>query len=253
MDDRPRYDLIGDVHGCLDEALRLLAKLGYSVTRDEDGRYRITPPLGRRAVFLGDLVNRGPQIPGLLRLVMDMADDGGALCVRGNHDFYLLRRLQGANVLREFGPTYGRAAETSVSQLDAEDDAFVARVTAFLEGLPPYLILDDGRLVAAHAGLPVRYQRKDSAEARDFAVFGPKEGDAVSWPQDYKGKALVVYGHYARPDVRWSKNAVCLDTGCLYGGRLTALRYPELEMVSVEAARVYYESAKFNQRAKAKA
>ncbi len=252
MDDPSRYDIIGDVHGCIDEALALLAKLGYRVMQDEDSRYRVTPPEGRRAVFLGDLVNRGPDVAGVLRLAMDMVAEGSALCVRGNHDVYLLRRLQGANIESEFGAAYARAVETSVRQLEAQDETFVERVTTFLEKLPPYLMLDEERLVAAHAGLPLRYQRKDSAEGRDFAVFGPKDGDGTSWPQDYKGKALVVYGHYARPDVRWSKNAVCLDTGCLYGGRLTALRYPELETVSVAAARAYYDSEKFKERAKTK-
>lgn len=253
MVDPSRYDIIGDVHGCIDEALALLAKLGYRVMQDEDSRYRVTPPEGRRAVFLGDLVNRGPDVAGLLRLVMNMVADGSALCVRGNHDFYLLRRLQGADVATEFSAVYARAVETSIRQLEAEGEAFVERVRTFLEKLPPYLKLDEERLVVAHAGLPARYQRKDSPEGRDFAVFGPKDGDGTGWPQDYKGKALVVYGHYARPDVRWSKNAVCLDTGCLYGGRLTALRYPELETVSVGAARVYYDSAKFKERAKARA
>src|SRR5438132_290361 len=81
------FDIIGDVHGCLYELTALLDSLGYQVDRQPDGSprpaYRITPPLGRRLLVLADLVHRGPDLPGALRLVLDAVASGSALCVPG--------------------------------------------------------------------------------------------------------------------------------------------------------------------------
>ncbi|HLF79722.1 MAG TPA: metallophosphoesterase [Dehalococcoidia bacterium] len=244
------FDIIGDVHGCLDELLALLEMLGYGVTRDVNGEASVTPPEGRRAIFLGDLVNRGPDIAGVLRVVMGVVEAGQAYCLRGNHDAYLLRKLQGADVVTEFDLPNEDAVLASVSQLAAESLAFQLRVAGFIEGRPAHLVLDDGRLLVAHAGLPQEYHGSDSEAAQRFAVFGPStretatsgEARPIAWKDSYRGSALVVYGHYADDSVRWANNTVCLDTGCVYGGQLTALRYPEREVVSVEARRVYYKS-----------
>ena len=88
-DDRGPFDIIGDVHGCTDELEALLRRLGYGVEpaeRDGEASYRVIPPAGRKAVFVGDLVDRGPRITDTLRLVMAMVEDGAALCVLGNHE-----------------------------------------------------------------------------------------------------------------------------------------------------------------------
>jgi protein phosphatase len=241
------FDVIGDVHGCRAELEALLARLGYRVTRDAAGRAAgAVPPPGRTAVFLGDLVDRGPDSPGVLRLVMGMVAAGQALAVPGNHENKLTRALSGRNVQVSHG-----LAET-LSQLAAEDEPFRKEVAGFCQGLVSHLMLDGGRLVVAHAGLKEAYQGRASARVRSFALYGDTTGETdefglpvrYPWASDYRGRAMVLYGHTPTPGPEWVNNTLCLDTGCVFGGRLTALRYPEKEIVSVPAERVWYEPAR---------
>ena len=225
--DNGRFDFIGDVHGCIDELTALLAKLGYDAT--------LHHPQGRRAFFLGDLVNRGPDAPGVLRLVMAMVASGHALCVPGNHDVFLREALTGGT------PEDPDSTATSLEQLADESPAFKQSIVDFIAGLPAHRILDNGRLVAAHAGLPQALQGLDTAEEHQFAVFGQRP-DREAWAREYSGARKVVHGHVPTAEPRWLNGTLDIDTGCVYGGRLTALRYPELELVAVPAARVYFES-----------
>jgi protein phosphatase len=241
------FDVIGDVHGCRAELEALLAKLGYLVTRDASARaVDAVPPDGRAAVFLGDLVDRGPDSPGVLRLVMGMVAAGHALAVPGNHENKLIRALSGRNVQVSHG-----LAET-LSQLAGEGEEFRKDVAQFCRGLVSHLVLDGGRLVVAHAGLKQAYQGRASGRVRSFALYGDTTGETdefglpvrYPWADDYRGRAMVLYGHTPTSDPEWVNNTMCLDTGCVFGGRLTALRYPEKEMVSVPAGRVWYEPAR---------
>ena len=241
------FDVIGDVHGCRAELETLLTDLGYSLTRDEKGRpVGGRHPAGRRALLVGDLVDRGPDTPGVLRLVMGMVADGDALCVSGNHENKLLRALRGRNVQ----VTHGLAE--SLAQLAAEPDDFRARVEPFLDGLISHYVLDGGALVVSHAGLVERFHGRASGRVREFCLYGQTTGETdefglpvrYPWANEYRGKAMVLYGHTPVPSAEWVNNTLCLDTGCVFGGRLTAMRYPERELVSVPAERVYYEPAK---------
>ncbi|HLK75918.1 MAG TPA: polynucleotide kinase-phosphatase [Streptosporangiaceae bacterium] len=240
------FDVIGDVHGCRAELELLLDKLGYAIDRDGAGRpVNATHPV-RRAVFVGDLVDRGPDTPGVLRLVMGMVAAGTAFCVPGNHEAKLLRALRGRNVKRSHG------LDASMEQLDAEPEEFRAEVARFIEGLVSHYVLDGGRLVVAHAGLIERYHGRASGRVREFCLYGQTTGETdeyglpvrYPWAQEYRGKALVLYGHTPVPETEWLNNTLCLDTGCVFGGRLTALNYPERSVVSVPAARVYHPPAK---------
>ena len=241
------FDVIGDVHGCRTELEALLVKLGYTITRDAEGRaLDAIPPGGRTALFLGDLVDRGPDSPGVLRLVMGMVAAGHALAVPGNHENKLTRALSGRNVQVSHG-----LAET-LSQLAGEDEAFRQDVAGFCRGLVSHLVLDGGRLVVAHAGLKEAYHGRASGRVRSFALYGDTTGETdefglpvrYPWAHDYRGRAMVLYGHTPTPEPEWVNNTLCLDTGCVFGGRLTALRYPEKELVSVPAERVWYEPAR---------
>ncbi len=230
------FDFIGDVHGCLPELLELLESLGYAVSGLE-----ITPPAGRTAVFLGDLTDRGPDSAGVLRLVMGMVASGAALCVPGNHDEKLARALDGKAVKATHG------LDVTLAELGAAGEAFAAEARAFIGRLPSHLVLDGGRVVAAHAGLPVQYHGRTSGRVRSFALYGDVDGtyDALGlpvrrdWAAGYSGPALVVYGHTPVAAPVWINRTVDIDTGCAFGGALTALRYPELEFVGVPARRQY--------------
>jgi len=239
------FDIIGDVHGCFDELTELMATLGYSVEKKGD-EYRVSTPEGRKAIFLGDLVDRGPKIPEVVRLVMGMVEAGTALCVPGNHDMKLLQKLRGKDVKMAHG-----LADT-VAQLEPESPEFKSKVVEFIDGLISHYVLDDGKLVVAHAGMKEEMQGRGSGAIRSFALFGETTGETdefglpvrYNWAADYRGKAMVVYGHTPIAEPQWLNRTVNIDTGCVFGGRLTALRYPEKEFVSTPAHRTYYEPAK---------
>lgn len=240
------FDIIGDVHGCYDELVQLLGKLGYVVEEEpvvdvRDLGVRVTPPPGplpggegepgdrytyadrytlehtsphwggagggveRRVIFLGDLIDRGPASPQVLRLVMRMVRDGLALCVPGNHDIKLLRHLGGKNVNVQHG-----FAET-LEQLATESDTFKSQVRQFLDGLVSHYVLDGGRLVVAHAGMREEMQGRGSGAVRAFALFGETTGEIdefglpvrYNWASEYRGRAMVVYGHTPVPEAEW--------------------------------------------------
>ncbi len=251
--ERGPFDIIGDVHGCLGELRQLLATLGYEVTERTEGadgtprrEIEVRPPDGRKAVFLGDLVDRGPDTPGVLRLVMGMVEDGSALCVPGNHDMKLLRKLRG----RDVQVTHGLAE--SLAQLGQEAPEFRERVAAFLDGLVSHYVLDGGDLVVAHAGMKEEMQGRGAGRVREFALYGETTGETdefglpvrYPWASHYRGKAAVVYGHTPVPQPEWLNRTINIDTGCVFGGRLTALRYPEMDIVSVPAAHTYAQPAR---------
>ncbi|MFE7792276.1 polynucleotide kinase-phosphatase [Streptomyces sp. NPDC057460] len=234
------FDIIGDIHGCSSELESLLGKLGYV-----DGAH----PEGRTAVFVGDLVDRGPDSPGVLRRVMSMVSAGNALCVPGNHENKLGRYLKGRRVQHTHG-----LAET-IEQLDREDvkdPAFREQVREFIDGLVSHYVLDGGKLVVCHAGLPERYHGRTSGRVRSHALYGDTTGETdefglpvrYPWAEDYRGRAAVVYGHTPVPSTSWVNNTLCLDTGAVFGGKMTALRWPERELVDVPAEKVWYEPAK---------
>ncbi|AGL13625.1 polynucleotide kinase-phosphatase [Actinoplanes sp. N902-109] len=235
------FDIIGDVHGCHAELVQLLTTLGYAVSDDN-----AVHPEGRTAVFVGDLVDRGPDSPGVLRLVMGMVRAGTALCVPGNHEQKLARKLNGRNVQLTHG------LPETLAQLETQPPEFVQDVRTFIDGLVSHYVLDGGRLVVAHAGLKEAYHGRASGRVRSFALYGETTGETdeyglpvrYPWARDYRGSAAVVYGHTPTPAPEWINNTICLDTGCVFGGKLTALRWPSRELVSVPAAKEYYAPAR---------
>lgn len=237
------FDIVGDVHGCRAELEALLRDLGWEVGPGGAGAIH---PEGRTAVFVGDLVDRGPDSPGVLRLVMGMVAAGTALCVSGNHEQKLARALNGRKVRVAHG------LQESLDQLAAEPEGFRREALAFMDGLISHYQLDGGRLVVAHAGLKEAYHGRASGRVRSFALYGDTTGETdeyglpvrYPWAREYRGRAMVVYGHTPVPEPEWINNTICLDTGVVFGGRLTALRYPEREIVSVPAERVWYEPVK---------
>ena len=247
------FDIIGDVHGCCDELEELLAKLGYQITRQEEGLMRgpvYAHPEGRKAVFLGDIVDRGPRIVDSLKLVYNMLKNGSAYCVPGNHDIKFLRKLRGKDVQITHGLDRSLAEFDSLASEARQE--FTALTTEFLDSLVSHYVLHEGRLVVAHAGLRQEMQGRGSGKVRDFCLFGETTGETDEyglpvrhdWAAEYRGPAIVVYGHTPVVEAEWLNRTINIDTGCVFGGKLTALRYPEREMVSIEARSIYCKPAK---------
>ncbi len=249
------FDVIGDVHGCATELEQLLALLGYEVVEEREGEFPDGGPVyahpeGRTAVFVGDLVDRGPRILDSLRIARNMVAHGSAHAVPGNHDMKFVRALRG----RDVQITHG--LDRSLAELDAlpEDRRQAARDEAvrFLDGLVSHYVFDGGELVVAHAGMKEGMQGRGSGKVRDFALYGETTGETDefglpvrwNWAAEYRGSRMVVYGHTPVPEPEWLNRTINIDTGCVFGGRLTALRYPEQELVSVASHAVYAEPAK---------
>lgn len=240
------FDIIGDIHGCYDELVELLKDLEYEVSTNDRDVPVIVSPQNRKVLFVGDYVDRGPKVVEVLRLVMEMQKTGIALCVPGNHDVKLVRALRGKNVAQ----THGLAE--SLEQLESETQEFKEEVADFIEGLVSHYVLDGGKLVVAHAGMKQEYQGRASGRVRQFALYGETTGETdefglpvrLNWAEEYRGEATVVYGHTSIAEPDWMNRTINIDTGCVYGGKLTALRYPEKEFVSVDAKEIYYAPVK---------
>lgn len=255
-DERGPFDIIGDIHGCCDELEELLVQLGYQATAFAPGGPSLASgpvfahPEGRKAVFVGDLVDRGPRVLDTVRIVAAMVKAGTALCVPGNHDNKMLRKLRGRNVQITHG--LAQSLDEIAALPDDVRDSFCQELAEFLDGLVSHYVLDDGKLVVAHAGMKEEMQGRGSGKVREFALYGETTGETDefglpvrhNWAADYRGRAMVVYGHTPVPEPEWLNRTINIDTGCVFGGKLTALRYPELELVSVPAKRQYCEPSR---------
>ncbi len=240
------FDIIGDVHGCADELQALLSKLGYDVAWSQDRGERsvlVSPPEGRKVVFVGDLVDRGPNTPDVLRIAMSMVATGTAYCVQGNHERKLGRWLEGRKV------TIAHGLQQTIDQLEAQDRGLKEALPSFLDDLRSHVWLDGGRLAVAHAGLKEDMIGRGSGAVREFALYGETTGEIdefglpvrADWAAAYRGKTAVVYGHTPMLAAEWVNNTLCIDTGCVFGGKLTAFRWPERELVEVPAIRIWSE------------
>lgn len=238
------FDIIGDVHGCFDELTTLLSQLGYEIEPFEIGSedlIKARHPDERTVFFVGDLTDRGPRNVDSLRLVMGMCAEGTGRCVMGNHDFKLEKWLRGkTNSL-----THG--LDLTVAELERTSLEFREQVRQFIADLRSHAWLADGTLVIAHAGLKEEMHGRGSGAVRSFAMFGETTGEVdefglpvrLDWGRKYQGTAEVVFGHTPMSESEWLNNTMCIDTGCVFGGKLTALRWPERETVQVPAIKQY--------------
>lgn len=240
------FDIIGDVHGCYRELQKLLSKLGYDIPDDPNQATAKTvrAPEGRTPIFVGDLVDRGENSMSVLKIVMAFVDSGNGYCVLGNHDDKFRRWLIGRDVSVKHG------LESTIEDFEHEPPEMRDKLIAFLSALPIYLWLDGGRLVVAHAGILEEMLGRMNSRIRRFCLFGDTDGERDAsglpiryhWAKAYHGDTTVIYGHTPVPEAGWVNNTLCIDTGCCFGGALTALRWPERMVVSVPALREYAPS-----------
>lgn len=245
MSSPPPYErtiVVGDVHGCRAELEELLDRLALRPGRD-------------RLVFVGDLMDRGPDPAGVVRLIREL----GAEAVLGNHDEKHLRWRKHESK-RAADPTYKNPMKMS-DEVQAENQALDDDDLGFLAGLPLSLDLGDD-WVAVHGGLapgvPLSRQKRhnllrlrfvDERGTMASVLTEADAGDGIDpWPLRWDGPQSVVYGHMVwdleRPRVDQPAPGVhCygIDTGCCFGGHLTALILPERRLVQVRAHATYAE------------
>lgn len=229
-----KYDIIGDIHGCYDELLQLLGLLGYEKKGDI-----YLHPKERQLVFVGDAMDRGPESLNVLRLLFSMQDEGILHYTPGNHCNKLYRFFKGNRVQLING------LETTVNEWNAlpqkERKEFQQRYLRFYEALPYYLEFGDD-LVVAHAGIKENMIGKPASKSIiTFVLYGDITGQTLSdgrpvrrdWAKEYKGDKWILYGHTPVEKPYLMNNTVNIDTGCVFGGSLSAFRFPEKTVVSV--------------------
>jgi protein phosphatase len=228
--ERRHLDIIGEVHGCSDELAALESSLGYAIGRNRVARH----PAGRRSIFVGDLVDIGLATNELLEFGMATCAAGTTWCVEGNHE-RRLRRALGHYVEQTHG------LRESIEQLAGTARSQHAQIVRFstLAADADYSQLNRS-CSSSHAGLPAKYHGVESRFARGLALFGPPSDDG-DWRHSYPGTRSAEYGHNACHPVEWRNNALCIDAGCVYGGELTALRYPEIWIMQVISGFTYDE------------
>lgn len=233
-------DIIGDVHGCFHELSELTSLLGY----DWQSGIPIHPRK-RKLAFVGDLTDRGPKSLKVIETVYELIQNDLAYYVPGNHCNKLYRYFLGNKVQVKHG------LETTVAEYKALDKKKQQKVRrSFMqlyENAPLYHILDQNNLIIAHAGISEELIGKQNSRVKTFVFYGDITGEKhddgspvrKDWALDYHGKPLIVYGHTPVKEVRKVGNTYNIDTGAVFGGNLSALRYPELDTVSVPSTMPY--------------
>jgi protein phosphatase len=238
-----KIDVIGDIHGCFAEFKALSISIGYSW---ETGRP--VHPDGRRLAFVGDLTDRGPESLKTAEAVWELAvRHQAAYYSPGNHCNKLYRFFLGNKVQISHG------LETTVAEYEAlpfkEKKEIKKKFMELYEKAPLYQVLDGGKLIVAHAGIKEEYIGKNSAKVKTFVLYGDITGQSNAdgtpvrrdWAKEYQGDKVIVYGHTPVKEPRIISSTYNIDTGAVFGNKLTALRYPEMELVSVDSSMPFVE------------
>lgn len=233
-----KLDIIGDIHGCFDEFKRLTEKLGYGWNEGIPSHSQ-----GRMLAFVGDLTDRGPQSLKIVEIIYELSVKRNlAYYVPGNHCNKLYRYFLGNKVQVTHG------LETTVAEFQAlspkQQQEIRGKFIKLYEHAPLYHQLDQNRLIIAHAGIRQDYIGKFNSKVKTFVLYGDISGEKHpdgspvrrDWALNYSGPACIVYGHTPVPDVRIINNTYNIDTGAVFGGKLSALRYPEKEVISVPSS-----------------
>lgn len=236
------FDIIGDVHGCWGELSKLFEKLNYQW--DKSG-FIHKPCDGRQIIFLGDIIDRGPYSLACYNYARLAVKAGYAKWIIGNHDEKLRRHCQGRQVVQNHG------LDRTIREIE-QAGVDKQQIAKFLEKIPYFLVLDDGKLAVTHAAWKDSFLGQDplSKKHRGYCLYGPTTGETnehdlpvrIDWAINRQPKEtdpIVVYGHQPYREVRIINKTYGIDTGCVFGGSLTALRYPEMEIVQVAAEREY--------------
>lgn len=243
-----KIDIIGDIHGCLPELKELTTVLGY-----QWGSGIPLHPENRILGFVGDLTDRGPASLRVAEIVWELViKQKKALYTPGNHCNKLYRFFLGNKVQIKHG------LETTVAEYESlykeDKESIRKKFMELYEKSPLYLVLDNQKLIIAHAGIKQEYIGKTHSKVKEFVLYGDITGEKHpdgspvrrDWAIKYYGEKYIVYGHTPVNEPRVINNTYNIDTGAVFGGKLTALRYPEMELVSVPSTMPYVKE-KFKQ------
>lgn len=232
-----QLDIIGDIHGCFEELLELLDKLEYY---QKNGAY--SHPHGNKIVFIGDITDRGPESIAVIQLVYQLVvEQKIAYYVPGNHCNKLYRYFLGNRVQEKHG------LETTVAEwknLNESQQKNVQKTFMILyEKAPLYLHFEDRNLIVAHAGIKEHLIGQRDKRTKSFVLYGDVTGQTDhqgrpirrDWAKHYQGEPWIVYGHTPVLEPRQINRTINIDTGCVFGNKLTALRFPEQTMISVSS------------------
>lgn len=253
LDTKERYAIIGDIHGCVNELIDLVTKV---LLKDLNvGNKEFNPVTGRRFVFVGDITDRGPQNIAAMIYVKHLCDEFGALIVSGNHDNKFARYLKGNDIRISHGidKTIDEWKEFKVKHKEVAEEMKEWYMEKILN-TTPYLVLDNGRLVVSHAGIKDWMIGKDNKATRSMCLYGDTTGRRDEkgfpilndWNAEHIGDFLIVHGHNVREKAEVINNVCDVDTGCVFGGKLTALMYPEMEFISEKAHELYFKDEKYD-------
>ena len=222
------YNIIGDIHGCYDELISLITNLGYKKQKDI-----FVHPQGRKLAFVGDATDHGPQSLAVLELLFAMQDAKTLYYSPGNHCNKLYRFFKGNKVQITHG------LETTLEEFrklpKKKQEQIRKRYIAFYEALSYYQSLDHDQLIIAHAGIRKEMINQPvNKKLITFVLYGDITGEVLpdgrplrrDWAKSYDGSKWVVYGHTPIKEARIKNRTVNIDTGCVFGGKLSALRYP---------------------------
>nr|WP_263326332.1 polynucleotide kinase-phosphatase [Neobacillus sp. Marseille-Q6967] len=240
-------DFIGDIHGCYEEFLELLAKLGYQ--ENEQGYY--IHPEGRKLLSLGDMLSRGPRSLEALQFFQKHVAAGLAYMIDSNHGWKIARWLDGKNVKLAHGDENVKEEFEEYERQFGEEATLTLKEqmkSLLLESKSHYIIQKNGVnvAVAVHAGIRDHYIGKESQRISDFCRYGDTNGldengkpIRKDWTLGHKSSELILWGHDPKPQPLLVNNTLNIDQGVVFGGSLTAYRYPEKQLVSIKAKKDY--------------
>ncbi|WP_211655763.1 polynucleotide kinase-phosphatase [Planococcus alpniumensis] len=240
-------DIIGDVHGCYDELIELLEKIGYA--ENEEGFYE--HPEGRKFVSIGDVMSRGPASLETMCFFLKHVKSGRALMVDSNHGWKIARWLDGRQVVLSHGDERVEEELSVYEEREGIEKAQKLKLQLkefLLEAPSHYVFTKNGvrTLVCAHAGIKDSFIGKQSEAISDFCRYGDTGGFddngkplRKDWTVGHENRLLIVWGHDPKPKTLLINNTINIDQGVVFGGELTAYRYPERTFVSVKAKKDY--------------
>lgn len=243
-------DIIGDVHGCFDEMIQILEKLGYEQNHE---KYFIHPE-GRKFLSLGDVMSRGPKSLETMQFFLRHVNQDLAYMIDSNHGWKIARWLDGRKVTLNHGDELVEEEIKQFQEQYGEEQTVELKkeLKKFLLNAPSHYVLTKNgvpTLVCTHAGIKDEFIGKQSYDVSDFCRYGDTDGfdDAgkpirKDWSIHHKASTLIIWGHDPKPKPLIINNTINIDQGVVFGGELTALRYPEKEFVSVKAKKDYSDA-----------